>query len=416
MHAAALLTVALTAGHYSVGRSDLATFGVLTALALGHLELTRGVERMRELANEGEPYVVWLSIWTFAGLLTLPPALVATLVVITYAHSWLRVGRHILLHRWTFSATMVVLSSAAGGVILMLTSHSGGQAGLPVGWVGLALVVATAIVRWAVNSALVLLAVRAMDPTVTWRRAIGMVFGADDLEEFASLSLGALVAFLLTAAAPWLLVLALPMLLLHRGLQLRKLQSAARSDAVTATLVAPVWRELAEKQLERAGRLGVGAGYLTVRVDGHDELAERAGPEAASRALRAVADVLRSVVRERDLVGRLPGAEFVVLLAEVGTVAELRTVAVRVRDVVGQQEPDGLTVSIGGALFPAHAESLEDLMRQADGALWLARAYRRGQIRIVDAGPDLPVRDTGPAAPAWPSRSSPPTARPRAGS
>lgn len=388
----AVAIVGLTAMLYPVTERHIALFLVLAALSAAHLEVSRGAERLRELATEGAPYVVWLSIWTFAGLLLLPPPLVAALIVITYGHSWFRVGRDILPHRWTFSAATVVLSSAAGGLALAL-AHPDGYPGPLVGWFAFGIAVLAAVVRWAVNSLLVFLAMPLMDRTMSWRRALRLVFGTpgDDLEEFASLSLGGGVAMTLSLNAPWLLVFVVPLLLLHRGLQLRKFEFAARVDADTGALMAPVWRELAAKQLERAHRRDVPAGYLLIRIDGFDRLVAKQGE--GKQALQTVSGVVSSVVREGDLVGRLPGAELVVLLAEVGSLDELRRIAHRIRDAVAAgsaDDPAGLTVSIGAAQFPQHATTLDDLMLRAYGALWLAKAYIGGQVRIVGSSPIVP--------------------------
>jgi diguanylate cyclase (GGDEF)-like protein len=395
---AALAVIGLTATVFPVTDDSLMWFAVLVGLSVVHLEANRGIEQMRELATEGRTYVDLKSIWSFAGLLLLPPPLVAALIVVTYGHSWFRVGRDILPHRWVFSAATVVLGSAAGGLVLAL-ANSGDYPGSLVGWAGVGVVAAAAVARWAGNSLLVFIAMPLMDTGTTWRRALRMVFGTpgDDLEEFAALSLGAGVAALLTLDAAWLLAFGVPLLLLHRGLQLRKFEFAARVDADTGALKAPVWRELAAKQLERAHRKDVPVGYLLIRIDGFDALVARHAAAGGRQAMHTVSGVVSSVVRDGDLVGRLPGAELVVLLAEVGSVEELRRIAHRIRDAVADttradadDDPAGLTVSIGAAQFPVHATTLDDLMLRAYGALWLAKAYIGGQVRVVGGSPTVP--------------------------
>jgi len=406
VNAAAVLVIVLTSRLFPVTRAGLGTFAVLAGLSVVHLEVNRRIERMRELATEGRTYVDLKSIWSFAGLLMLPPSLVAALIVLTYAHSWFRVGDDILPHRWVFSAATVVLGSAAGGMVLTML-HPAAYPGLVPGWIGVVLATAAAVARWAVNSLLVFAAMPLMDAVTSWRRAFRLAFGtpADDLEEFASLSLGAGVAVLLSMDAPWLVVFAVPLFLLHRGLQLRKFEYAARVDADTEAHKVSVWRELAAKRLQRAYRFGVPAGYLLIRLDNHDALVASGGPTAGAQAMRTVAWALRPVVRGRDLVGRLPGAELVVLLPEVGGIEELTRIAHRVRDAVAEAAPgpDGLSVSIGAAMFPVHATTLDDLMLRAYGALWLAKAYIGGQVRVVGSGPVTPSRPAGRPPLGWPT-------------
>lgn len=388
----AVAAIVLTAGVRPVERVDLGWFAVLAGLSVVHLEANRGIERMRELATEGRTYVVLMSIWTFGGLLVLPPPLVAALIVVTYTHSWLRTGQHVLPHRWTFSAATIVLASAAGGAVLAM--HPAGYPVLPTGWSGIGIVVAAAVARWLVNSVLIVVALPLMTPNMAWRQAFKDVFGTpgDDLIEFASLSLGAGVALVLVTDPAWLVLFALPVLVLHRGLQLRQFEDAARHDRESGLLQTPVWRELAVKQLERARRLGLSVGYLLIRLDAYPAVVDRHGMLAGARVLRAVADTVRSQTREDDLLGRLPVADLVVLIPGVATIDELRRIADRVRDAAREVVVplDGsavvtTTVSIGGALFPEHATSLGDLLLRADNALFLAKTYGRDQVRL--AGP-----------------------------
>jgi diguanylate cyclase (GGDEF)-like protein len=245
-----------------------------------------------------------------------------------------------------------------------------------------------------------------MMPSMGWRQALRDVFGtpSDDVIEFASLSLGAGVAMVLVTDAPWLLLFALPVLALHRGLQLRQFEHAARRDRDTNLLQAPVWRELAAKQLERARRLGLSVGYLLIRLDAFPAITDRHGPLAGVRVLRAVAETVRSLTRDDDLAGRLPGADLVVLIPGVGSVEELRRIADRVRDAVRELDVrlDGsavvtTTVSVGGALFPEHATTLNDLLLRADNALFLAKTYGRDQVRL--AGPRHVSRQRAPGSP-----------------
>ena len=390
---AAVAAVATTAPLYPITGRHLIWFAALAGLSALHLEVTRRVERLRELAAEGVPYVSLKSVWTFAGLLVLPPSLLAALIGITYAHSWWRVGRTILPHRSIFSASTVVLASAAGGAVLAVADPSGYPA-VPAGWSGLGVIVPAAIARWAVNSAMVFVAMPLMNPATTWRQAWRAVFGTpgDDLIEFAALCYGVLVAALLTVAAPLVLILGLPLVMMHRGIQF---EYAAQRDKPTGLLRLELWRELATKQLQRADRLGATVGYLFVRLDEVDEVDASLAEVTEDRIGKLVADAVRAGVRDTDLVGRLPGAyDFAVLVADVPD-GGLVKIAERIRDAVKATatavdgRAGGLTVSIGGASYPSPARTLTELMTCADNALILAKSFVRDEIWIV--GPDTPA-------------------------
>lgn len=423
--AAALAVIGLTASVAPVTERDLVWFATLALLSVLHLEANRRIERLRELAAEGTQYVDLKSIWTFAGLLLLPPPLVAALIVVTYTHSWLRIGQRILPHRWYFSASTIVLASAAGGAILAAAFPSS-YPGLPHGWVGVLVVAAAAAARWLVNSALVVVALPLMSTGTTWRQAVKGVFGTpgDDLIEFASLSLGAGVALLLVTDAPWLLVLVIPVLAIHRGLMLRQFQYAAQRDATTGLFNGAFWHELAGKHLERAQRLEHGAGLLLVHIDQFESMAGRHGSDVADRVLRSVADAMRGQVREDDLLARLAGEEFVVLVSEVGSRAELARVATRICDAIraldvevdGRPPVSGLTASVGGATFPDNGSTLDELMLAVDNAMFAAKTYVRDQVRLVGPGKQA-VRTAGGrgVAPQASTTSSPSPVEGRSG-
>jgi hypothetical protein len=64
---------------------DLAVFGVLTCLGVLQAELGRKIERVRRLVSD-TPHINLTSVWTFAGVLLLPPALVTALIAVLYLH------------------------------------------------------------------------------------------------------------------------------------------------------------------------------------------------------------------------------------------------------------------------------------------------------------------------------------------
>jgi len=394
--ALAVAVIAASAISSSIDRSDLMWFGVLCVASAAHQEVTKRLERMRELATEGTVYTHLHSIWTFAALLLVPLPLVAALVILTYVHMWLRVSRRITPHRWVFSAATVVLASAVGAAVL-------GDSGFPEGWAGAASIAFAATARWAVNTALVV-SFLLLTPGTTPRQAVGNP--ADEVTEFAALGLGASVAAFLTFDPPLALALLVPILATHRGLLMAQFESAARQDAKTGVLTAVIWHELAGKQLERARRQQLPVGLLIVDLDGLKAINDRYGSEAGDRVLRAVASLLRAEVREDDLVGRLGGEEFAVLAPGSGYqgLTELadrlgqsvRAMTVSLHDAgEGDTVIRGLTVTIGGAAYPVHGGTVEALMTAADNALFVAKTDGPGATRIVRSSGPRNIHSTG---------------------
>jgi diguanylate cyclase (GGDEF)-like protein len=364
---------------------------VLTVGAAVHWEAARGIERIREVAAEGTSYVNLTGMWTFAGLLLLPPPLTAALVVIVYTHAWVRTSRRILLYRWAFSAATVILACGCGALILSAANPTG-YPSFPTGPVGFIVLCTAGAAYWFVNYALVAGAILLSDPGAPGRRALGNA--SDQLLATGALGLGVALAGLLIHE-PWsVAVLLLTVLGLHRGLLLAQFQTAANTDAKTGLASPTFWHEMARKELARAERTNKPLGILMIDLDRFKAVNDTHGHVAGDQVLKAVADTISSEVRDYDLVGRFGGEEFVVLLPATNTTNTTDTAdtAERIRQRVAALTPtadtehgrltvDGLTCSIGAATYPTDGTTLEALLMAADTATYAAKAAGRNCVR-----------------------------------
>lgn len=143
-----------------------------------------------------------------------------------------------------------------------------------------------------------------------------------------------------------------------------------------------------EVEFSKAMRYETELSILVLDVDFFKKINDDYGHQVGDRALISVAKTLRKSVRESDIVGRYGGEEFVVVLPHAGP-EPAWTVAEKIRLAISEAKVEGmdraLTISIGVACYPAvKAESLHELVRQADGALYQAK--ERGRNRVVVAG------------------------------
>jgi diguanylate cyclase (GGDEF)-like protein len=125
-----------------------------------------------------------------------------------------------------------------------------------------------------------------------------------------------------------------------------------------------------------------------VDLDHFKAFNDRHGHPAGDAALSEVAALLRERVRGHDTVARLGGEEFAVLMVGAGPEAAYRT-AERIRASVNAREfgPSALrlSISIGVATAPEHGCTPAELVREADRALYRAKAAGRNTI-VVAAG------------------------------
>lgn len=139
--------------------------------------------------------------------------------------------------------------------------------------------------------------------------------------------------------------------------------------------------ELAGHEVARARRHGTPLALLVLNMDHFKAINDRQGHAEGDRVLVRLADCLRGELRASDVAGRLGGEEFAVVLPD-SPLAGALEVAERIRrcvETAREARPPCATVSIGVAeLLPG--ESLDDLLRRADRALYGAKATGRNRI------------------------------------
>ncbi len=165
-------------------------------------------------------------------------------------------------------------------------------------------------------------------------------------------------------------------------------QTAATHDRLThipnrSTLLAQLFGEV-----DRATRYSRPLTIAFIDIDHFKAVNDTHGHAAGDAVLRAIADVLRGNVRDTDLLGRYGGEEFVLILPETGideatAVAEkLRLQVLKERVEVGEGEEVAVSVSIGLAGGHGRALQVEQLVRDADAAMYSAKSLGRNQTYV----------------------------------
>jgi diguanylate cyclase (GGDEF)-like protein len=385
-----LAAIVFVLPHAPVTTADWLRFAALAGCSIAHVELTRSVERVRDVGAKAGPYMDTASVWCFAAVVVLPVPLAAGIVAVIYIWSWVRVHRgHRPAYRWLFSGATVVIASQVAAAMLAL--GPGPHPGLPVTLAGFGVAVAAGGVRWLVNYALVCGAILMSSPKM---RAASVLHNIDErVMEIGALGLGLVAAGVLTFSPILLIGIVAGLMAMHRSFLLTQFRKAARTDTKTGLSTVEWWRQIAEQAFERASGAGTEIAVLVLDLDHFKEINDCHGHVAGDQVLRAIGQALHEEVRESDTVGRWGGEEFVVFLTAV-SVNELSSVAERLRrriqalvvpvtGINGDETVD-VTVSVGGALFPAPGiATLDDLLIAADKALYLAKNTGRNQVRLA---------------------------------
>jgi diguanylate cyclase (GGDEF)-like protein/PAS domain S-box-containing protein len=169
-----------------------------------------------------------------------------------------------------------------------------------------------------------------------------------------------------------------------------KLQHDAMHDVLTGLPNRALFLDRLTLALSRrVRRPNLSCGVLYLDLDRFKEINDNLGHAAGDVVLKTVAERLRKVLRPQDSAARLGGDEFAVLVENILTVADLEVVAERILrelqrpfEVFGQQIQSD--ASIGGAMDGAHHSSPEQLMRNADFAMYSAKQEGGAHFEIFD--------------------------------
>jgi diguanylate cyclase (GGDEF)-like protein len=221
----------------------------------------------------------------------------------------------------------------------------------------------------------------------------GLFAGESISAEFALAALGVGIAAL-WSFNPWLVPLALaPIVLINRSLSVPALQLEARIDPKTGLFNARHFAAALAEELSRAGRFDRPLSLLMADLDLLRDINNDHGHLAGDAVLRGVAEVFREELRHYDIPARFGGEEFSILLPETSS-AQALEIADRIRrsldarrfEVETSSKPIRATISIGVAEYPTDAAGPDELVHEADLAVY--RAKLQGRNRVVAASPE----------------------------
>ncbi|MDT8999649.1 EAL domain-containing protein [Paucibacter sp. APW11] len=165
----------------------------------------------------------------------------------------------------------------------------------------------------------------------------------------------------------------------------------AHHDALTQLLNRSAFMERLERALAPERQPPQQHALLFIDLDNFKRVNDSLGHLEGDKVLSTVAERLSACLRSSDLVGRFGGDEFVVLLSDVPTRADVVRVLSALLSVVEVPvQADGrdlsVTPSIGVALFPAHGLSAKELIQHADLAMYRAKASGRATYEFFEPG------------------------------
>ena len=177
-----------------------------------------------------------------------------------------------------------------------------------------------------------------------------------------------------------------------------KLHRQANFDALTGLPNRMMALDRIRLEISRAKRSNERFAIFFVDLDNFKAVNDTLGHAVGDELLVAIGARVQAVIRESDIVARLGGDEFVVLAPDIGSDLKAEELAERLIKAVSEpQELAGRKVvancSIGIALYPDNGKSMEELMANADNAMYQAKTTRDGSAIFFTEDMNIRLRE-----------------------
>ncbi len=166
-----------------------------------------------------------------------------------------------------------------------------------------------------------------------------------------------------------------------------QLRLIAQSDHLTGALTRRGFAEQAEREINRSGRYDRPSSLIMLDLDHFKSINDSHGHGVGDDVLRHVAEIIKATIRPSDVLGRLGGEEFGILLTETGA-EDARIAAERIRHaiatsplVVSPALSIPVTASLGVASITEDVSAFADWLKAADELLYSAKHAGRNTVR-----------------------------------
>ena len=178
----------------------------------------------------------------------------------------------------------------------------------------------------------------------------------------------------------------------------RQLERIAHYDALTALPNRALFADRLQQAMLRADRSGVPLAVACIDLDNFKLINDQYGHDVGDKLLMTIAGRMRKVLRESDTIARLGGDEFVVVLGDLPDQNSSRFLIQRVLATIGDPVVLGgqslqVSGSVGMTTYPQRQDiEADQLMRQADQAMYQAKLAGKNRYHLFDAEQDQDLR------------------------
>jgi len=176
----------------------------------------------------------------------------------------------------------------------------------------------------------------------------------------------------------------------------QRLYDMAHYDGLTGLPNRTLFQDRLSQEIARCERSKRNIAILFLDIDLFKGINDSLGHAAGDELLKAISNRLKLTLRSVDSIARMGGDEFTILVTDLAidykkNIGYLKSLSEKIIDVVGQPiELEGreinVTCSIGIAVYPVDASSVEDLIRNADSAMYYAKSQGRRNYQFYSKG------------------------------
>ncbi|MXR36163.1 bifunctional diguanylate cyclase/phosphodiesterase [Craterilacuibacter sinensis] len=178
-----------------------------------------------------------------------------------------------------------------------------------------------------------------------------------------------------------------------------QLEYMAHYDALTRLPNRILLADRLQQAMRQSSRSGHALAVVYLDLDGFKEVNDQYGHAAGDQLLLVLADGMRNALRDGDTLARLGGDEFVAVLPDLSEPAACKPILARLLDAAAQTamvngEALQVSASVGVTFYPQQQEAVDadQLLRQADQAMYQAKLAGRNRFHLFDAEEDRNIR------------------------
>jgi diguanylate cyclase (GGDEF)-like protein len=174
----------------------------------------------------------------------------------------------------------------------------------------------------------------------------------------------------------------------HKHQSIKRL---AETDAMTELLNMRAFNSVLQREFQKSERYAGEFSVMMIDLDNLKQVNDRFGHETGNQLIKSTAHTIQDCLRSADAVARYGGDEFIALLSDTdGT--HTSVAAERIRMAIYDKSPEIFgdqfksTVSIGIASYPNDAFNIENLLENADKALYKSKRNGRNRVTVYNGG------------------------------